>query len=277
MTFNSLCYALGAVACFSWIGQPQPVAAQSVFDIPDDCDYLAAHPADPMRVSEGLDDADIIPVLAMQACQNSLESPTNAARQQFQMARAVLASGNRQEALQWFLTAANSGSVIALVYLGDAEQFGWIAPPNPAKAYQYYQAAKASGLEFADIAIEQVTFDPKWFALPSAVEGLVNENVARLVSMTDVAQARAYFYSFGLEMTQICGRVLDASAIEPMYYFRFPAGWDPVIEEADISIGAYDFMASYDAEAFVERHGCEGALAQSLTRTLAEVFRRAVR
>ena len=81
--------------------------AQSVFDDVDECDVLAAHPADPERLADGVADGALVPRLAVKACEAAVKQNPNELRFAYQLGRAYLAANRKDNAAEQFKRAAD--------------------------------------------------------------------------------------------------------------------------------------------------------------------------
>src|SRR5688572_14032548 len=97
--------------------QPQSLPPEdSVFAQVDECDVLAAHPDDPERLADGLEDDAIVPRLARMACDRAVRRSPGEARFVFQLGRALLAAGQEADATARFRQAADRGYGAAVAY-----------------------------------------------------------------------------------------------------------------------------------------------------------------
>ena len=245
-----------------------PAHGQSVLDDilaqVDACDVLAAHPDDPLRVAPGVPDGEMVPRLAVEACEEILPRSTDKARHAFQLGRAKLELDQREEAIELFWQAAEAGSSLAMILLGDAEQFGWLGEGDPAKALAHYREARDRGLLIADIAIAQVTFDPGIFSVGAMLQVLAERDIPTAVDFARTDLAPAYLYAFAAELADRCGTFLAPESVPALQDYRFPEGWSAASEEADVAFGRQDVYATYDVEILVDRHGCEGSVVESI-------------
>lgn len=271
----ALVLLLGLAASTAAFAQARPGAAQpaappspdpdaSVFEDVDECDLLAAHPNDPERLAEGVADDQIIPRLAMRACEAALRRQPNEARFVFQLGRALLAADRRQQAAQQFERAAQLNYGAGLAYLGDAFQFGHGVTANAARALELYRRALERGFKPAEGQIEMLTFDPARFTneLPAL---LFRGETAPFADATSPASTLYSVYLFGFVSTlvQECQALLPPAVMFPLLIRRYPDGWTP---EVDVR---FDVMragpaAEFDARAFVRRHGCDGPVAREM-------------
>src|SRR5688572_17258517 len=113
--FRSLIFGLCALLPFA---APVGAAESAIFALVTECDLLAAHPADPQRMSDGVSDDEIVPRLAITACQAAMKKAPNDPRHAFHMGRAQLALGRKAEAKTYFDAAAKQNYAAAFAYLG---------------------------------------------------------------------------------------------------------------------------------------------------------------
>lgn len=247
---------------------PYHAAAQDgleeVLSIVDACDILAAHPDDTLRVASGVADEDLVPRLAVTACEAALAGSDDVARHAFQLGRAKLEIDQREEAIVLFEDAADDGSAMALLFLGDAYQFGWNGVQDAEKALGYYRASFDAGLLIADIAIAQLEFDPDIFTTGPMLEVLVQRDVETAANFADNVLARAYLYAFAVELSDRCGSFLRPASVAALQKYRFPEGWSAASEEGNQELGIQDVKATYDVEVLVDRHGCNGYVIETV-------------
>jgi len=246
----------------------RPAGAQTGIDAilaqVDACDILAASPDDPLRVAPGVPDDELVPRLAEMACAQALEHSQDIARHAFQLGRAKLELGKIDEALALFERAASEGSAIAHLFIGDAYHFGWKGSADPNAAKSSYETARNMGLVLADIALDQLLFDPDIFTTGPMLVVLLEGDIATAVSFAQNDLARAYLYAFALELSQACGSFLLPSAVSALQAYRFPAGWSEASEQGNSELGLQDVKATYDVEVMVDRHGCNGFVVENI-------------
>ena len=221
----STAHVVGALAFVAMAVAALRVPAQelSVFDLVDECDLLAAHPADPDRMAEGVADDAIVPRLAILACENALESDPDEPRFAFQLGRALLAMGRKQEAFETFQIAAQAGHAAAYGYLGDAYQFGLGVKADAAKALESYKTALNKGFEAAKDQIEQLTFDVSIY-VNYLIKNVYDGDLNALRSNSD-AFIRNHLFNFSQSMMQECGSFLTPKGVVGLFFYRYPPGW----------------------------------------------------
>ena len=131
----------------------------SAFDLVSECDLLSAHPSDPERTAEGVSDDEIVPKLAIIACESALEDDPTEPRYAFQLGRAFLSVKREEEARTQLANASAAGYAAANAYLGDIYQFGLGAEVSVALAQDYYEKASALGFEPAKAQLDQIRFE----------------------------------------------------------------------------------------------------------------------
>ncbi|SMC37176.1 hypothetical protein SAMN06297251_101461 [Fulvimarina manganoxydans] len=258
------CLLAGALA-------PAVVWAQtSDADVPllHDCDFLVSHPDDPDRISPGVPDADLVPLLAVTVCENAVAEYPSVVRFSFQLGRALFAAGREEEALAQLSAAAKQDYAIAHLFLGDAYRFGLGLEADLMQARQHYQTALDSGFEGAAPLLAAVTFDADAFLIPMAAG--INNGISELSTSLDLSTQPlliAYVYSFAVAANSECrGRVRPANLMR-LLELRFKGPVTPEMESGgDIQI--YSSAGDYDAATFVARHGCDGAFPETFFENL---------
>ncbi|MCG8548195.1 MAG: tetratricopeptide repeat protein [Alphaproteobacteria bacterium] len=117
------------------------------------CDRLAADPADPRRVTEGVAMADFDADSALEACAAAIEYDPNNPRLHFQLGRTLVAMGQEDQALDFLEPAAEVNYPAAEGYIGDmlfADEKGGDSSFKAAMAY-YGRAAKGGYKPAADV------------------------------------------------------------------------------------------------------------------------------
>lgn len=247
----------------------------SVFDLVSECDILAAHPDDPQRMTEGVDDGDIVPALAIIACQRLLEETPDSARANFQLARAYLAQDEKLKARNSLVRAAQEGYAPALAYLGDFYQFGWTLDPDLEKARKFYQQAIDGGFVIAEDQILQLTFEKENYA-SKLIGSLYDDPLA--VSVTSASEKRGlwertYLFSFHQSLVDECELRIERDAVLLPYLFRFPGDLNPELED-DVFISVWEDLGLRDAGHFVDVHGCDGPVTSNMIASFGTLLSR---
>jgi len=89
------------------------------------CDELAAHPSDPEKVTEGVDEKSVDIENAIEACLSAVRSDPNNPRLNYQLARAFGYAGRHAEGDQYRIQALKSGYPQSLFVLGYIRLEGW--------------------------------------------------------------------------------------------------------------------------------------------------------
>jgi len=260
------------VLCFAVFPLHAQEGLDDVLSIVDACDVLAAHPDDILRVAPGVQDDELVPRLAVKACAAALDSSDDIARHAFQLGRAKLELNDRQGAVDLFETSAEAGSAIAVMYLGDAQQFGWTGEPDPEAALALYEKSLDMGLLIANAAIDQVQFDPEIFTTGAMLEVLADREIDKAASYAQSLLARSYLYAFAVELSDRCGSFLRPEAVPALQNYRFPPGWSAASEEGEQQLGVQDVNATYDVEVLTDRHGCEGYIVETIAASFNDML-----
>lgn len=259
-------YASSCVALLA-LGDP-PAQAQGGLDTViadvDACDVLAASPDDPLRMAPGVPDAELVPRLAETACEQALLNSDDIARHAFQLGRVKLELGKVDEAISLFEQAAEAGSAIAHLFIGDAHHFGWSGSPDPVSARASYQIAIDMDLPLANIALGQLMFDPSIFTTGAMLDVLYRRDINAAVSFASNEKARVYLYAFATELSETCGSFLLPDSVAALQSYRFPPGWTEASEQGNLDLGVQDVKAAYDVEVLVDRHGCNGYVVETI-------------
>lgn len=240
----------------------------SIFDLVSECDMLAAHPEDPQRMADGVTDDDIVPRLAIMACEDAVTSDPDEPRYAFQLGRGLLALGRKDKAKEQFERASKAGYAAAEAYIGDIYQFGHGVPQDSKKALAHYQKAIAGEFKIAESQIEQLTFDPSLY-VSSAIGDLYSGSYQRINSQSD-RLLRNYLHNFVLATMKECESFLTPKSVVNFYLYRYPSDYNP--EQDDIGVAIQTSVGEFDAEVFVRRHGCEGPVAKQLFRNINKFF-----
>lgn len=266
-TFALTMYATAVVA------QDEEEEPLSVLDLVEECDILAAHGLDPQRMSEGVEDERIVPGLAIPACEDALTRNPDDPRLTFQLGRAFLAVDRDTDALTLFNKAAEAGYAAAYAYLGDAYQFGLGTTADAEKALAAYRAAVEKGFPAAP-QLNMMSFDANMYAVP--VVGALYSGAYDPAQQADGEQGymlRNYVFSFVSAVNDECGAVLDSKIMARLFGFRYPAaGYDAEVD-ARISVAVMGSTADYDARRFLQRHGCDGIVADQMIGQINTAFK----
>lgn len=241
-------------------------AEESVLNLVDECDLLAAHPEDPERYAEGVADDNIVPTLAILACQKAIKSSPNSPRFTFQLGRALLAKDKKKAALEKFQKSAKAGYAAAYGYLGDAYQFGHGVKTDTRLAYQNYKKAVELGFTIAKGQLEQLNFDPSIFAIPY-LHQLFLSKLEQIHSASSNPSTRAIVRNYMFNLTQYfmqnCGNIIRPQNISGLYKYRYPSEWKAE-EDEKIGIAVQTAIGEFDGKIFVDRYGCEGPVAKHI-------------
>lgn len=247
---------------------PQDTA--SVFDEVDECDLLAAHPADPGRVAEGVADGSIVPRLAVRACLAAARRQVREWRFVYQLGRAYAAGGQMGDAQRQFEQAAQAGYAPALSAEADLRleraqaQRGNGPPMETIRAARQamrdaaalHEQAHSAGFAPAQQRVQALTFDPAIFAQPILGQ-ILNGNVDAARAASQKAATRAYLYAVTTNLMGQCGPMLAANALAQLAAYRFFGGITEAQENGP-EISAQPLLGEVDAQRFIRRHGCDG-------------------
>ena len=115
---------------------------------PTKCDELAAHPWDPLKLTDGVYWNQVPAAKAVLECRNAVRNEANP-RNMFQYGRALAKSHEYVEAVEWYKKAANKGYVQAQYALGDVYEFGEGVEMNYLLAQSWYKKAAEQGYTHA--------------------------------------------------------------------------------------------------------------------------------
>ena len=268
--------ALTVASCSEAEPQTPRSDEASVFDLVTECDVLAAHPDDPERMATGVADDDIVPRLAILACEDAVADDDDEPRYVFQLGRATLAKGDKDAALKHFKDAAEAGYAAAYGYLGDAYQFGLGVAVDPKAAYKNYEKAVQGGFEIAKSQLEQLSFERSEFTA-SYLEWFFRSDLDRIHTASTnkelAAIVRNYIYNLTETLTQECGRVVSPDNIMGYYNYKFPNNWSPEVDQK-VGIAVQTAVGENDAKTFLRRHGCNGPVAKHVFANLNKFFER---
>lgn len=289
----ALLAAAGVVAALSFWSRADAPPVQtadtgpaSVFDLVEECDLLAAHPADPQRVADGVADDAVVPRLAILACEAALRGQLGEPRFLFQLGRAQLAAGNDDEAFQSFQRAAgplltstspkadqDRSYAAAHGYLGDAYLLGQGVKADVGKAAQHYASAVLGKFEPAKKQMEVTRFTSAQYVYGSVLEALISNRFDSVKTKAGQdASFRSYLHSMTLKLVDQCESFLQPGSLVGLFYFRFPSGWSSDAEAANTDIGIKAAIGEVDAAQFVKRYGCEGPVAKDMLAGMNSFF-----
>ncbi len=134
-----------ATACLVAILALGSVASATADTPPNDCDRLAAHPADGNRVVPGVQWDVMNARAAIQACSDAVAKYPDVLRFQFQLGRALLRAKRRDEGLPYLFAAAEKNYAAAFANIGGTYQFDL---GNYSEALKWYRR----GAELGDIS-----------------------------------------------------------------------------------------------------------------------------
>ena len=171
------------------------------------CDTLAAHPADPQRYAVGISDDQIIPGLAIEACEAATRLNQDKARAWFELGRAYWSGHRDSAAFNSFVEATRRGYLPAKKYIGDAYLEGRGLPPGQYRdamtALRWYKESAESGFAEAQTAVdliegrikkrlaeaERAKFDPSAFQNPKFISQIYYK------TFEDIDTPEFFFYA----------------------------------------------------------------------------------
>lgn len=170
-----------------WCKAPAVFAGDRSIPQPTPCSTYAGHPSDANRVVAGVADGDIIPGLAVPACQKEVEGDPNNARLHFQLGRALKAARREREAAAHFqrayeLNFCGSGYYKARTklreYWGSPEttERNWAAIEEAQKLL----AKEAECFDPSQELLGRLQHDPADFAAPNVIRALWEERISDL-------------------------------------------------------------------------------------------------
>jgi hypothetical protein len=242
----------------------------SVLELVEECDILAAHPADPERMSDGIADDQIVPKLAQIACEDALERDAENPRFRFQLGRALLAAHEEKKAVDLFQKAADAGYATAWAYLGDAYQFGLGVDVDGRKALTSYTKALDSGFREADAQIKQLQFDRAMYAQPFPglfFQGQYEDIKTLSNDPQNGPLNRNYAFNFIQSLMLECEPFLQPKNIPALYAYRYPRNWK-IDQDDNVIVAIQTSVAEYDAETFLRRHVCDGLIAKHMFQSI---------
>jgi hypothetical protein len=250
--------------------------AQSVFDDVDECDLLAAHPADPERLADGVADGALVPRLAVKACEAAAKQNPNELRFAYQLGRAYLAANRKDNAAEQFKRAADgnyAAAFAAQAEMGVDSVNGLNLSElitSPASIHTAEDTLKAltalhakavqGGFMPSQQRAEALTFDASLYT--QEIVGQISKGdfeAARTASQKP--DVRAYLYTLATNLMGQCGPVLDAKTVARLASYRFGGAITAEQEEAP-AVAIQPLVGEIDAHRFVRRHGCDGPVPQ---------------
>ena len=176
-------------------------------------DELASHPEDPDRMAAGVTMEKIVPRLALQACEESVSEYPKSARFHYQMGRALIASGRKQDAIKSFEKASAMGYRMANFNLGKAYAEGDGVAVDLAKGEMYFKKAADAGVQPAVEALAQFTFSSADFSNPEFFQAIYDGDFKSL--QADPTGLATYVSTFvdSFAGTPGCGQVLSNQAM----------------------------------------------------------------
>jgi TPR repeat protein len=253
---------------------PAPNSETTVLSLVEECDVLAAHPSDPQRMSEGVADKQIVPRLAIIACEDAVERVPDEARFPFQLGRAHLARGDRAKAFELFNQSASAGYGAAHGYVGDAYQFGEGAAVDPEKAKAAYEKAIQAGFEVASAQLDQLRFDAALYT-GTYLQNFFHSNLGPVRADSEDGSlapiVRNYIFSLTQQLSQECPQVLQPANGKSLYNYRYPLSWSPQSDE-QVGVAVQTALGEQDAKTFLRRHGCDGPVAKHVFANLNQLL-----
>lgn len=272
--------------------QPAPPDPASVFDEVDECDLLAAHPADPQRVAEGVAETAIIPRLAVRACEAAARRSPAETRFVYQLGRAFEAANRAAEARAQYDRAAQANYAAAIAARADLQ----LSPDRLAVTVMetlrrelnrtpteieviralhrvsgdmadQHRLAERAGFTASRARADALKFDASIYAVPILGQiGTVSLDAA--AASAQAPEVRAYLYSFLTNLMGQCGPVMDATSVAALAIFRFGGSISADQEDAP-RVAVQPLIAEVDAQRFVRRHGCDGPVTEGFIATVA--------
>ncbi len=123
---------------------------------PTECDELAAHPADPHKVTAGVQWDIMKGHEAVRACEQAIVLYPDSLRIRYELGRALLRVERRDDALPHLIDAAEKGYLIAFSNIGGMYQFDL---RNYAEALKWFQRGVAAGDESSRIHLAEMYVD----------------------------------------------------------------------------------------------------------------------
>lgn len=144
----------------------------------NECDTLAAHPADTQRVAPGVQWDLMNARAAIQACSQAVKQYPDTLRFQFQLGRALLRAKRRDEGLPYLFSVAEQGYNAAFANIGGTYQFDL---GNFSEAHKWYlrgaelndvnAQTHLAGMYFAGAGVKKDYSEALRWYMPSAKNG----------------------------------------------------------------------------------------------------------
>lgn len=238
----------------------------SVFDAVDDCDLLAAHPGDLSRMSQGVEEAALVPRAATLACEVAVERTPDELRFSYQLGRALLAANRLTDAQPHLGKAARGGYAAAMAALADLDLKGVgeadIRKDQLAAAFALHTKAAAAGFLPSITMGQAMRFDGQLYS-HTILGQIADGNFDQAKEASARADVRAYFYSFLTNLMSDCGPILKAETVVRLALYRF-GGSVSAEQEETVQVSLQPLLGEIDAQRFALRHGCTGPNAGTL-------------
>lgn len=273
-----LCITFGAVGHSLYLDSKKNSNDKiPIFDIISECDLLSAHPDDPERLSEGVDDDALVPKLALLSCERELEERPEDPRIMFQLGRAYLSLGKKEEAIDLFSQASDLGYAAAKAHMGDVFQFGVSdRKVDIEKAKKFYQEAADGDFLVAKEQIEQLTFDQMQFSSDTVLKAFFDNDLDAVNKKSNSDRKkiiRNYVFNFVTQATNHCEHFLKPAALARLYLYQYPQRKVNSYEEKiDIHVAIQTSLGEIDAKRFVNMYGCDGYVSTRMFKNIEQYF-----
>ncbi len=177
-----------------------------------DSDTLTAHPGDPDRMAKGVSMDDIVPRLALKACQDAVAAYPKEARFRYELGRALEASHQYPEAMAAYRQAVDMNYRMAYYNLGLCYINGKGTDKNIEQGKAYLSAAADAGLDQAKETLGEYTFDSKGFSDPAFFQAIYDGTWKNIKGdQTDLATYLETFIE-PIIKTSDCGMVISQAS-----------------------------------------------------------------
>lgn len=193
----------------------------------EECDRLAANPADPQRRTPGVDWGQLDAEAAIRACRLATGGDPTSARLQYQYGRSLEKGENYTEALKWYGKAADQEYGPAMVDLGLMHAHGTGVAKNDTAAVRWYQLATAQGYT------EALPFLGLMYLSGRGVPQDPGEAIRLFRQAADQNNASGQYALGGLYLE---GRGVERNLAEAGRWFRLAA--DQGMADAQVILGA---------------------------------------